>query len=180
MDLRVRHATNGRTRRSILQRKRECPCACLHSVRISATRRGLSTKHWLGSVDIRKWKFFGGAVTCKLRPWVARPDRRTISTPRRLVRTSLSPQSLLTACKDIESELGRRRIEHWGPRTIDLDLLLYDDLVLNSPELTIPHPRMTERRFMLEPAAEIANDMLHPTIGRTIGDLLKNLNSTSG
>ncbi len=96
-----------------------------------------------------------------------------------LIRTSLSPQSLLTACKNIENELGRCRIEHWGPRTIDLDLLLYDDLELSSPELTIPHPRMIERRFVLEPAAEIADDMRHPITGRTIGQLLENLNSTS-
>ena len=95
-----------------------------------------------------------------------------------LVSTSLSPQALLIACQKIENELGRRRIEHWGPRTIDLDLLLYDDLVLNSPELTIPHPRMAERRFVLEPAAEIAGEMRHPVVGRTIGQLLENLDST--
>ena len=106
------------------------------------------------------------------------PDSPTTSTPRRSLAHRFHRKSLLIACQKIENELGRRRIEHWGPRTIDLDLLLYDDLVLNSPELTIPHPRMAERRFVLEPAAEIAGEMRHPVVGRTIGQLLENLDST--
>jgi len=95
-----------------------------------------------------------------------------------LVRTSLSPQALLGACQDIENELGRHREERWGPRTIDIDLLLYDNLVLNLPELRIPHPRMAWRRFVLESAAEIAAEMVHPTIGWTIARLLEHLNTT--
>ncbi len=95
-----------------------------------------------------------------------------------LVRALLSPQELLQACQEIENELGRGRGERWGPRTIDIDLLLYDYLVLNSPELQIPHPRMAWRRFVLEPAAEIAAEMIHPTIGWTIARLLEHLNTT--
>jgi 2-amino-4-hydroxy-6-hydroxymethyldihydropteridine diphosphokinase len=96
-----------------------------------------------------------------------------------LVRTSMSPHALLIACQEIENELGRRREVRWGPRTIDIDLLLYDDLVLNEPDLTIPHPRMAERQFALEPAAEIAREMQHPAIGLTVGQLLENLNGTT-
>jgi deoxyadenosine/deoxycytidine kinase len=78
--------------------------------------------------------------------------------------------------QQIENSLGRRRAERWGSRTVDLDLLLYDDLVLNDPSLVLPHPRMAWRRFVLEPAAEVAGTMLHPTIGWTIARLLEHLN----
>lgn len=95
-----------------------------------------------------------------------------------VIRTSLSPQELLGACQEIENSLGRIRQDRWGPRTIDLDLLLYDELVLNEPELQIPHPRMAWRRFVLERAAEIATEMVHPVIRWTVGHLLYHLNST--
>jgi 2-amino-4-hydroxy-6-hydroxymethyldihydropteridine diphosphokinase len=95
-----------------------------------------------------------------------------------VIRTSRSPQEILAACQKIETELGRIRVERWGPRTIDIDLLLYDDVILDEPELTIPHPLMHERRFVLEPSAEIAAEMLHPILGLNIGQLLKNLDST--
>jgi len=91
--------------------------------------------------------------------------------------TSLSPESLLTALQQIEIQLGRTRQRRWEARTIDLDLLLYDRTILNTPSLTVPHPRMAWRRFVLEPAAEIAGSMLHPTIGWTISKLLDHLNT---
>jgi 2-amino-4-hydroxy-6-hydroxymethyldihydropteridine diphosphokinase len=91
--------------------------------------------------------------------------------------TSLGPQELLAHLRQIEDHLGRRRTQRWGPRTIDLDLLLYDELVLSTPALTLPHPRMAWRRFVLEPAAEVAGAMLHPTIRWTIARLLEHLNS---
>ena len=94
-----------------------------------------------------------------------------------LAETSLAPHDLLAALQQIENDLGRRRAERWGPRTIDLDLLLYDELVLDTPSLTLPHPRMAWRRFVLEPAAEVAGAMLHPTIGWTIARLLEHLNT---
>lgn len=92
-----------------------------------------------------------------------------------LVSTSLSPQALWAEMARIETDLGRTRDVRWGPRTIDLDLLLYDDQVLETPELTVPHPRLGTRRFVLEPAAEIAPQMVHPTIGWTIEQLLAHL-----
>ncbi|MFO0899690.1 MAG: 2-amino-4-hydroxy-6-hydroxymethyldihydropteridine diphosphokinase [Pirellulales bacterium] len=89
--------------------------------------------------------------------------------------TELDPRSLLHVLQGLENELGRVRSERWGPRTVDLDLLLYDDLTLDTPELTLPHPRMSFRRFVLEPAAEVGGKMVHPTTGWTVNRLLEHL-----
>jgi 2-amino-4-hydroxy-6-hydroxymethyldihydropteridine diphosphokinase len=88
---------------------------------------------------------------------------------------SLTPPELLAVLQDIEDQLGRVRQTRWDARTIDLDLLLYDELVWNSADLLIPHPRLAWRAFVLEPAAEIAEDWMHPQIGWTVGDLLRHL-----
>lgn len=86
--------------------------------------------------------------------------------------TDLTPGQLLTACQQIETDLGRERLELWGPRTLDVDILLYDDLVLASAELTIPHPRLPERRFALVPLADIAPAYQHPQRHQTVRELL--------
>jgi hypothetical protein len=77
----------------------------------------------------------------------------------------------------IESALGRERHDRWADRTLDLDLLLYSDEIIDTPALTVPHPRMSFRRFVLEPAAEIAGSMIHPTSGWTLDQLLSHLDA---
>jgi len=95
-----------------------------------------------------------------------------------LVETTLGPEVLLHAVHRIEAQLGRRRSQRWGPRPIDIDLLLFDDMVCDAAELTLPHPRMSWRRFVLQPAAEVAAEMVHPQIGWTVARLLEHLDTT--
>ena len=82
------------------------------------------------------------------------------------IETSLEPRVLLDALLEIERSLGRVRAERWGPRTIDLDLLVYDDDVVDEPGLRVPHPLLHERRFALEPLAELDPDLVVPGLGR--------------
>jgi dihydroneopterin aldolase/2-amino-4-hydroxy-6-hydroxymethyldihydropteridine diphosphokinase len=89
--------------------------------------------------------------------------------------TLFTPQELLEALHTLEQQANRVRQVHWGPRTLDLDILLYDDLVLHSEQLTIPHADMTNRAFVLEPMAEIAPYAVHPGLGKTMEQLLAEL-----
>lgn len=86
--------------------------------------------------------------------------------------TALSPTALLAYLKAREDELGRVPSFRWGPRAIDIDILLYDDLVLNAEQLTVPHPRLHERAFVLVPLKELAPELRHPVIGRTVRELV--------
>ncbi len=85
--------------------------------------------------------------------------------------TSQTPRQLMTTILSIEEEMGRRRVQKKGPRSIDIDILLFDNVTMNSNELTIPHPAMHERRFVLEPLAEIAPGAVHPVSKKTISGL---------
>ena len=87
------------------------------------------------------------------------------------VRTSLEPLELLHTLLDIEQEMGRVRLRHWGERNIDLDLLLYEDVVMDTPELKLPHPDMQNRDFVLLPLAEIAPELVHPILQKSIEEL---------
>lgn len=93
------------------------------------------------------------------------------------IETTLFPLQLLARIQKIEKELGRRRIVPKGPRTIDIDILLFGNFVIDNAKLSVPHPRMHERRFVLEPLSELAPDLRHPISRRTVTEML---NETAG
>ncbi len=93
-----------------------------------------------------------------------------------ILETSLTPEDLLQILLGIEQKFGRIRREKWGPRTLDLDLLLYDDLILDTPNLTIPHPLMLDRAFVLVPLADIGATWVHPITKKMIQEHLNGLN----
>ncbi len=93
------------------------------------------------------------------------------------VETGLEPLKLLKALKEIEDKMGREETHKWGPRIIDLDILFYNDLVIDTPELKIPHPLIHEREFVLKPLSEIAPDKVHPVPKKTVRELLAEVKS---
>ncbi len=101
--------------------------------------------------------------------YTAQPDFINIACQ---AHTELTPAELLRFVKQVEQRVGRLATFRYGPRQIDVDILLYDELILETPELAIPHPHMAERAFVLAPLAEIAPHALHPTLSRSIAELL--------
>jgi 2-amino-4-hydroxy-6-hydroxymethyldihydropteridine diphosphokinase len=89
--------------------------------------------------------------------------------------TSLEPEELMAALLGIERGMGRERVQKKGPRTIDIDVLLYGDAVVETEAVKIPHPAMGERRFVLEPLAEIAGEARHPVVGKTVREMVREL-----
>ncbi len=92
-----------------------------------------------------------------------------------VIQTTLPPEKLLEHLQEIENRHGRVRTVHWGPRTLDLDILLYGTAIIQTANLTIPHIEMLNRRFVLEPACDIAPDMIHPLSGKTVREHWLNL-----
>ncbi len=90
--------------------------------------------------------------------------------------TEMEPFDLLRALKNIEKKMGRKETFHWGPRIIDLDILLYDNMIINNKELSIPHKNMHERYFVLKPLSEIAGEIKHPVLQVNIKELLQRIN----
>jgi 2-amino-4-hydroxy-6-hydroxymethyldihydropteridine diphosphokinase len=92
--------------------------------------------------------------------------------------TLLSPQALLGVLKELEATLGRTPSFRNGPRLIDLDILFYDDIILDTPGLVIPHPRLHERTFVLVPLLDVAPDLMHPILRRTMSQIMQELNGS--
>ena len=107
------------------------------------------------------------------------PDQPKFINAAAKLTTDLAPHRLLAVLLQIEQSLGRRRGERWGPREIDLDILLYDDLVISEDGLSIPHPLMHERRFVIEPLAEIAPGAIHPTLALSAKEILDSIGTLS-
>jgi 2-amino-4-hydroxy-6-hydroxymethyldihydropteridine diphosphokinase len=93
-----------------------------------------------------------------------------------MLETTKDAHWLLGQMLEIEKTFGRIRTLKWGPRSIDLDLLFFDDQIINTPELSVPHPLLHERRFVLEPLNEVAANLRHPCLGKSVADLRHDLN----
>ena len=114
------------------------------------------------------------APVYETKPWGFEDQENFLNTALR-GDTDLTPEELLEFTQEVEREVGRVKRFQNGPREIDIDILLYDDVVLNTPRLQVPHPRMHERDFALQPLADLDEDLVHPVLGVSVRDLLRDL-----
>ncbi len=119
-------------------------------------------------------KVFNRSSMIETEPWGVKEQPRFINMAVE-IETCLEPGELLSLLERIESELGRRPGIRWGPRVMDLDILLYSDLIIKTPELEIPHPGTCDRDFVLRPLAEIAPDKVHPILKKSIKELFNEI-----
>ncbi|MBS3915065.1 MAG: 2-amino-4-hydroxy-6-hydroxymethyldihydropteridine diphosphokinase [Bacteroidetes bacterium] len=117
-------------------------------------------------------KIIGKSKIYSSEPW-GNPDQETFLNQVIQIETKLSPQMLLKKILDIEIKMGRSRIQKWGPRIIDIDILFYGDHIIHMEGLQIPHPQMQNRRFVLMPLCEIAPDFIHPELLVSVKQLLE-------
>lgn len=134
--------------------------ACIQRLRQLGTISKVSSLYETEPMELREQPWFLNCAVC--------------------LETGLNPEQLLTEIQRIEAELGRNRVVDKGPRTVDVDILLFDNLILQRQGLQIPHPAMTQRRFVLAPLHEIAPAIRHPISGKTIEELLNELDATTG
>lgn len=134
----------------------------------------LNLSRALHAIDNRVGTISGSSSVYYTSAW-GKEDQRAFLNRVIKVETQLGPQELLAAILDLERDLGRLRSERWGPRVIDIDILFYEDIVFNSPDLTIPHPLLHERKFVLVPLTELEPDLVHPVFEMPIKSLLSDL-----
>jgi 2-amino-4-hydroxy-6-hydroxymethyldihydropteridine diphosphokinase len=108
------------------------------------------------------------------------PDQKQFLNAVLKIETELEADILLETCLEVEKQFGRRRTRHWGPRTLDVDLLFYGSAVFRKEKLTVPHPRLHERAFVLAPLLDVAPGLRHPVLNRTINELHRQLPSDRG
>ena len=125
----------------------------------------------LGELEKRGIKVTKKSSRYETEPWGVRDQPKFINMAVE-ADTDLTPGEVLETIKEIEKKLGRRETHRWGPRIIDLDILLYDDMVVDEPGLKIPHPHMHERDFVLTPLSEIAPGAIHPLLKKTVREML--------
>lgn len=130
------------------------------------------------SIALRAGEVIKASSVYKTEPWGNKNQQDFLNQVLQ-VNTELEPLDLLRTVLGIEQEMGRNREEKWGPRIIDIDILFYDTLIIDSEELRVPHPYLHERRFTLLPLHEIAPELVHPKIKQPVSVLLANCPDTS-